>query len=123
MSNFLVGILVLVGLLGTVFLLRAILSGSGKSKEVFEAVDGTKLSSKTELYEYEFLYERLKGIYEEKTSSNKSKSNISLGLNKKFLQQIKSTGFANPNELITNREQFKKLVELFDTTAIESDKR
>ncbi len=122
MSNFYVVIVVLVGLGVTALLLGFIFSSSVKSKEVFEAVDGTKFSSKVKLNEYEFLYERFKCLYEEKLSSDKSnKKNANIGLNSTFVQLIKTDGFRNLNALISNKEQFKKLVELFDTSEMSSN--
>ncbi len=118
MSNLYVGVVVLVGLVATALFLAFIFSSSGKPKEVFEAVDGTKFSSKTDLNEYEFLYERLKVLYDEKSSSNQNNKNANLGLNKTFIKQIKADGFANLNLLISNKDQFKKLVKLFDISEI-----
>tara|TARA_Y100001968_G_scaffold314291_1_gene339480 strand:- start:929 stop:1315 length:387 start_codon:yes stop_codon:yes gene_type:complete len=121
MSNLYIGLVVLVGLLTTILLLRFILGSSSNLKEVFHAVDGTKFSRKKDLKEYEFLYERLKYIYEENPLTNQSKQNTKLGLTVNFIQQLKADGFANPNLLISNKEQFKKLVELFDIAEMSSD--
>ncbi len=114
MSNLYLGVVVLVGFLGTAVLLRMIFSNSTPAKEVFEALDGTKFSSKSKVNEYEFLYKRLQCIYEENSSSNKAKSKSILGLNSAFLKQIKTDGFPSINSLISNKEQFKNLVALFD---------
>ena len=116
MSNFYVGVVVLVGLVATGLLLGFIFSNSAKTKESFQAIDGTRFSNKQDLNEYEFLYEQFKCLYEEKSSSNQSKKNTNLGLKKTFVQLIKTDGFANLNLLISNKEQFKKLAELFDVS-------
>ena len=114
MSNLNIGLVFLVGFLATALLLRFILSNSRKSKEVFQACDGTKFSLEKDLKEYETLYARLKCLYEENPSSNQRKQKSKLGLKVAFIQQLKADGFANLNLLISNKEQFKKLVELFD---------
>ena len=114
MSNLYIGLVVLVGFLATGLLLRFIFSNSGKSKEVFQANDGTKFSLEQDLKEYEILYARLKCIYEENPSSDQRKQKAKLGMKVAFIQQLKADGFANLNLLISNKEQFKKLVELFD---------
>ena len=121
MSNLYIGLVVLVGLLATSLLLRFILSSSGKPKELFESIDGTKFSRAKDLKEYEFLYERLKCLYEEKPSANQRKQNAKLGLTVTFINQLKTDGFANLNLLISNKDQFKKLAELFDVSGISSD--
>ena len=114
MSNLYIGLVVLVGFLATGLLLRFIFSNSRKSKEVFQANDGTKFSLEKDLKEYEILYARLKCIYEENPSSDQRKQKAKLGMKVAFIQQLKADGFANLNLLISNKEQFKKLVELFD---------
>ncbi len=114
MSNWYIGLIVLVGLVATVLLLSLIFSKSGKPRKVFEAVDGTKFFSERDCFEYEFLYKRLKCIYGDKKS-------MKLGLNETFIQQIKSDGFSNLNLLISNKNQFKKLVELLEVSEITSD--
>ena len=114
MSNLYVGLIVIVGLVSTVFLLRFIVSTSGNSKEFFEAPDGTRFSSKKDFNEYDFLYKRLKSLYEEKKNAN-------LGLSENFVNLIKLEGFSTLNLLISNKEQFKKLVELFDVSEISND--
>ena len=116
MSNSFLGVFVLVGLVLTILLLIFIFSSLTKSKETFKAVDGTSFSRKIDLNEYEFLYARFKCLYEETVSSNQNNKNEKLGLNKRFVQQIKADGFLNLNSLITNKEQFKKLAELFDVS-------
>ena len=121
MSNLYIGLVVLVGLLTTVFLLRFILSGPGNPKKFFEATDGTKFSNEKELKDYEFLYEKLKCLYEENSSYKQRKENTRHGLTLTFIQQLKTDGFVNLNLLISNREQFKKLVKLFDVSEVYSD--
>ena len=116
MSNSSLGVVVLVGLVVTILLLIFIFSSLAKSKEVFKAIDGTRLASKIDLKEYEFLYERFKCLYEENLSTNQKNKDANLGLKKSFVQQIKADGFLNPNSLISNKEQFKKLAELFDVS-------
>ena len=123
MINLYIGLVVLVGLLATGLLLRFIFLSAGSPKKVFEAIDGTKFSREKELKEYEFLYERLKCIYEENSSANQRKKNAKLGLTVTFIQQLKVDGFGNLNLLITNKEQFKKLVELFDVSGVSSDSK
>ena len=46
---------------------------------------------------------------------------LMLGLDKKFVRQIKTEGFSSVNLLISNKDQFKKLVELFDSSGMPSD--
>ena len=121
MSNLYIGLVVLVGLLGTGVLLRFIFSTSANPKEIFESIDGTKFSSEKDLKEYEFLYERLKCLYEENPSANERKQNAKSGLTMSFIKQLKTNGFSNLNLLISNKEQFKKLVELLDVSEISSD--
>ena len=121
MSNLYIGLVVLVGLLATGLLFRFIFSSSGKPKEVFEAIDGSKFFREKDLKEYEFLYERLKSLYEEKPSVNQRKQNSKLGLPETFIQQLKVDGFPNLNLLISNKEQFKKLAELLDSSEISSN--
>ena len=118
MSNSYLGLVVLVGLVLTIGLLILIFSSLAKSKEAFQAIDGTRFSRKIDLNEYEFLYERLKVVYEENLASNQNNKNVKLGLNKSFIQQIKSEGFRDLNSLITNKDQFKKLAELFDVSGM-----
>ncbi len=120
MNSFYVGLVVLVGIVATGLLLGVIFSKSAKPKDLFEAIDGTKFSREKDCNEYEYLYERLKFLYEENSSSNQSKKNVSIGLSKTFVQQIKTDGFANLNILISNKDQFKKLVELFDVSEMPS---
>ena len=88
---------------------------------VLESIDGTKFSNKKDLDEYEFLYERLKCLYAENTSANIRKQNAKLGLSLTFVQKLKDDGFANLNLLITNKEYFKKLVELLDVSQMGVD--
>ena len=114
MSNLYIGLVVLVGFLATGLLLRFIFSNSRKSKEAFQANDGTKFLLEKDLKEYEILYAKLKCLYEEKPSSDQKKQKAKLGMKVAFIQQLKADGFANLNLLISNKEQFKKLVELFD---------
>ncbi len=121
MSNLYIGLVVLVGLLVTGLFFRFIFSSSGNPKEVFESIDGTKFFREKDLKEYEFLYERLKSLYEEKPSANQKKKNSKLGLSETFIQQLKVDGFQNLNLLICNKEQFKKLAELLDSSEISSD--
>ncbi len=121
MNNLYVGLVLVVGLLATVLLLRFIISSPGKSKELFAAIDGTKFSREKDLKEYEFLYERLKCLYEENTSANQRKQYAKLGLTMTFIQQLKAGGFVNLNLLISNKDQFKQLVDLFDVSGIPSD--
>ena len=121
MSNLYIGLVVLVGLLGTSVLLRFIFSTSANPKEIFESIDGTKFSREKDLKEYEFLYERLKCLYEEKPSANERKQNAKSGLTVSFIKQLKTNGFSNLNLLISNKEQFKKLVEFLDVSEISSD--
>ena len=121
MSNLYIGLVALVGFLATGLLLRFIFSNSRKSKEVFQANDGTKFSLEKDLKEYEILYARLKCIYEENPSSDQRKQKAKLGMKVAFLQQLKADGFANLNLLISNKEQFKKLVELFDISQTSPD--
>jgi len=116
MSNSFLGVIVLVGLVLTILLLIFIFSSLAKSKEVLKAIDGTRFSRKIDLNEYEFLYERFKCMYEDNISSNQNNKNDKLGLNKSFVRQIKADGFLTLNSLITNKEQFKKLAELFDVS-------
>ena len=123
MSNLYIGLVVLVGLLGTGVLLRFIFSTSANPKEIFESIDGTKFSREKDLKEYEFLYERLKSLYEVKPSTNQRNQKSKLGLSETFIQQLKFDGFTNLNLLISNKEQFKKLVELLDVSEISSDSK
>ena len=123
MSNLYIGLVVLIGLLVTGLLLRFIFSTSGNPKEVFESTDGTKFSREKDLKEYEFLYERLKYLYEERPSAKERKQNAKSGLTVSFIQQLKINGFPNLNLLISNKEQFKKLVELLDVSEISSDSK
>jgi len=121
MSNLYIGLLVLVGVVLTALVLRFILSNSSKSKETFESIDGTRFVREKDLKEYEFLYERLKCLYEENPSGNKNRQNLKLGLKVTFIQKLKSEGFSSLNLLISNKDQFKKLIELFDTSAFSVD--
>ncbi len=118
MSNFYLGSVVLVGLLSTGFLLRFIFSSSAKSKENFKAIDGTAFSSKKECIEYDFLYNKLEFIYNDNNSSAQRRNIASLGLGSSFIKQLKSEGFSDLNSLISNKEQFRKLVELFDVSSM-----
>ncbi len=121
MNSFYIGLVVLVGLLITGLLLRFILLSPGTPKEVFEAIDGTTFSREKDFNEYQLLYERLKPLYEESSSANPKKQNARLGISSAFLQKLKEDGFTNLNLLISNREQFKKLVELFDVSEKTTD--
>ena len=83
MNNLYIVVVVLVGITATGLLLAFIFSSSSASKKAFEASDGTKFSNEKELKEYEFLYERLKCLYDETISSSQSKKNTNLS-KKKF---------------------------------------
>ncbi len=121
MNIFYIGLVVLVGIVATGLFLRFILSSSGKSNEVFEAIDGTKFSRKQDLNEYEFLYERLRCLYEDNLSANQRNKNVNLGLSLSFIQQLRADGFSNLNSLISNKEQFKKLSNLFELSEMSSN--
>ncbi|WP_269622661.1 hypothetical protein [Prochlorococcus marinus] len=121
MSNLYFGLVFLVGLVATGLLLAFIFSRSGTSKEVFQAIDGSTFSTKKACNEYEFLYSKLRFLYEEAPTSYQRDKKKLQGLSLGFVKQIKSNGFKDPNALISNKEQFKKLVELLDVSDMPND--
>ncbi len=121
MNNLYLGLVILFGLVTTVLLLRLIFSSSSTQKVSFESIDGTKFSNEKECNEYNFLYERLQFLYQEKSSSNQRKRNATLGLNLNFVKQLKTNGFSSLNSLIQNKDQFRKLAELLDASEMAND--
>ncbi len=108
-------ILLLGGLIVTVIFFRYLFS-SGKNKnsnKAFVAVDGTEFYNLDAFKEYEYLYGKFRSLYDEDALSKTRNKKEILGLSKMFLQKLKEEAFVDPKTLISYKDDFIKLSELF----------
>tara|TARA_B100000965_G_C19563790_1_gene745842 strand:- start:526 stop:858 length:333 start_codon:yes stop_codon:yes gene_type:complete len=83
------------------------------SKESFKAEDGSMFKSKSELEDYQNLYNRTKFLFyfeDEKTSNQEL-----LGFDKLFITKLTREGFPDLKTVIKYRKQFKSLSDLINT--------
>ncbi len=119
MNNLLIELLlILAGLLFTIFLFRYLFSSDISQDKVFLAVDGTKFDNQRSCNEYDLLYKRLICLYQEDALlKSKNKKEI-LGLNLLFVKQLKNEGFSDIKTLINYKDDFHKLTELLNSDVL-----
>ena len=99
--------IVLVGIFLTVLALFFLL----RDQKSIKAADGTLFSTEEARLEYEAVLERLSLIY---LSNDNNSPGATLEFQRGFLDSLKEKGFADAKALIKYRNDFKKLVVLFD---------
>ncbi len=83
-----------------------------KPSRKYEAKDGTKFSTESELKKYSDLLTKLESIYEEKNFQ--SSNNEILDIKVDFLIQLKNKGFPDLKTLLRFKNDFIKLVRLLE---------
>ena len=107
----------LIGLISTFVFVRLFLSKSTKTSQVFTSEDGTKFYTQKDCAEYNYLYKKLKSLYDDEFLLKQKKKSY-MGISLKFLKLIKTEGFKDINALISNRDELKKLILLLDTSEL-----
>ncbi|WP_036903155.1 MULTISPECIES: hypothetical protein [Prochlorococcus] len=106
-------LLLIVGLTGTILFFWFLFSSSSKSSKSFTAIDGTKFSSESKCDAYNLLLNRLDFLYNDeilgKVKGKKEINSIKLS----FINLLTKDGFSDVQLLIKYKEEFFKLVELF----------
>ncbi len=113
-------LLVLVGLISTVFFFRYLFFSDKKNNMPFIAFDGTKFKSQKDCDEYSYLAKKLEPLFDEISTGNRDKKNL-LGLKLSFINTLKKEGFNDLKLLLSYKDQFKKLSDLFEIE-IDSEK-
>ncbi len=109
-------ILVIIGAGFTIVILRYAFSNTGKAKEAFITIDGTKLSSKKEVDEYELIYNSLEWIYQDESIIKDRKRRGINKFNLSFIEKLKNEGFKDLKTLMSHREDLKNLAEIFQSS-------
>ncbi len=102
----------LAGILLTVLVLFLLL----REQKSIKAIDGTRFSSEEACRAYEAVFNRINNLY---SDSEKDSSNLNQGFQPGFLKLLKKTGFSDVKILLNYREDFRKLIELFDEESVE----
>ena len=103
--------IVLAGFLLTALVLFLLL----REQKSVKAVDGTIFSSEEARRAYESVFKRVDNLYSE---NDKNSGKVTLGFKSEFLKLLQNDGFADVKTLLIYREDFKKLVELFQEESI-----
>ena len=103
-----IGIFILVAI---VFLVVSLLRSINKKS--FKANDGATFDTKSELDAYQKLYDKLIPLFT--TDEENDSAQSILGLQKSFLNKLRSEGFSDLKSLVKYRKQFKTLSELINT--------
>ena len=98
--------------IGGVFLTALCLFFLLREQKSIQAVDGTRFSSEEACRAYEEVLERINTLY--LNIGKKPTRDMNLGFHPDFLTLLKNEGFKEVKTLMTYRDDFKRLVELFD---------
>jgi len=83
-----------------------------REQKAFKASDGKAFSSEEACRAYEVVLDRVQILYEE--DEQKSSELVNFGFQVGFLKLLKSEGFSDPKKLMMYRDDFGKLVNIFN---------